>query len=84
MTNVRLSQTRSFEDDNYKSGENTSKFSKWVKNTLGKGGIACNEPFLLSHSVFKRLLLQTCKIKGLYNIFLALYGNIVANEEIYS
>ena len=49
------------------------KFSKRVENTVGKGEVARYEQFLLvtnnfsfSHSVFKRLVLQTCKNQGLF------------------
>ena len=38
-------------DDNFKFDENSRKFSK-----QGKGEIAPYEQFLLSHSVFKRLV----------------------------
>ena len=37
------------------------KFSKRVENTVGKGEIARYEHFFFSHSVFKRLVLQTRK-----------------------
>ena len=49
------------------------KFSKRVENTVGKGEVARYQQFLLvtsnfsfSHSVFKRLVLQTCKNQGLF------------------
>ena len=37
-----------------------------LENTVGKGEIARYEQFLLSHSVFKRPLLQTRKNQGLF------------------
>ena len=40
-----------------------AKFYKWVENTVGKGEIARYEQFLFSNSVFKRLVLNTCKKK---------------------
>ena len=43
--------------------ENGGKFSKWVENTVGKGEIAHDEQFLLSH---RRLVLQTRKTQGLF------------------
>ena len=39
MTNSRLFQTESA-DDNFKFYKNGRKFSKWVKNTAGKGAIS--------------------------------------------
>ena len=33
---------------------------------MGKGEIAHYEQFLFTHSVFKRLILQTCKNQGLF------------------
>ena len=36
------------------------------KKTAGKGEIARYEQFLLFHSVFKRLVLQTSKNQGLF------------------
>ena len=50
--------------------------SKYVENTVGKGEIACYEQFSFSHSVFKRLVLQTCKNKGLFGKGLTLYNTI--------
>ena len=43
-----------------------SNLMKMAENTVGKGGIALYEQFLLSHNVFKRLVLQTRKAKGLF------------------
>ena len=57
---------KKFADDNFKFDENGRKFSKQVENTVGKGEIAHYEQFLLSHSVFKRLVLQTRKNQGLF------------------
>ena len=37
------------------------KFSRRIENTVGKGEIA-----RYKHSVFKRLVLQTCKNQGLF------------------
>ena len=36
------------------------------ENTVGKGEIARYEQFLLSHSVFKRLVQRTCKTKSFF------------------
>ena len=53
-------------DKNFKFDEKGIKFSKWVENNVEKGEIARYEQFLLSHSVFKRLMLQTRKNQGLF------------------
>ena len=45
--------------DHLKFDENGRKFSKPVENSIGIGEIARYKQFLLSHSVFKRLVLQT-------------------------
>ena len=50
-------------DDNFKFDENGKKFFKQVENTVAKGEIAI---FPFSHSVFKRLVLQTHKNQGLF------------------
>ena len=42
-----------------------AEFSNQVENTLGKGEVAHYHHFLLV-PVFSRLVLQTCKIKGLF------------------
>ena len=58
---------KEFADDNFEFHENGRKFSKWVENTVGKGEIVSHKQFLLfPHSVFKRLILQTRKNKGLF------------------
>ena len=62
-TNLRLFQT---ERVCRRQSENGRKFSKWVKNTMGKGEIARMSNFSFSHSAFKRLLLQTRKNQGLF------------------
>ena len=43
-------------------------FPKWVENTVGKGEIARHEHFSVSHSIFKRRLLQTRKNQGLFGL----------------
>ena len=55
-----------FSDDNFEFYENGVKFSEWTENDVGKGEIACHEQFLLFLTVFKRLVLQTHKDKGLF------------------
>ena len=49
---------KEFTDHNFEFEENGKKLSKQVENTVGKGEIARYEQFLLSHSVFKRLVSQ--------------------------
>ena len=46
--------------------ENSVKFSERIENTVGKQEIALvTSNLFFSHSVFKRLLLQTCRKPGL-------------------
>ena len=52
------SKLKEFADDNFKFDKNGRNLSKRVENTVGKGEIARYEQFLLSHSVFKRLVSQ--------------------------
>ena len=56
---------KEFADDNFEFYENGGNLSKRVENTAGKGEIACYN-FFFFHSVFKRLVLQTCKNQGLF------------------
>ena len=60
------SKLKEFADDNSKFDENGRKFFNPIKNTVGKGEIARDEQFLLFHSVFRRLVLQTCKNQFLF------------------
>ena len=60
------SKVKKFADDNFKFDENGRKISKQVKNTVGRGEIAHYEQFSFSHSVFKRLVLQTRENQGLF------------------
>ena len=53
-------------EDNFKSNENGKQFSRRVENSVGKGEIACSEQFLHFSQCFERLVLQTCKNKGLF------------------
>ena len=64
---------KEFAEDNSKFDENGRKFSKQVENTVGKEEIARKEQFLLSHSVFKSLELQTRKNQGLFGKGLSRY-----------
>ena len=59
------SKLKEFADDICKFDENGSKFSKRIENTVGKGEIT-HEQFLLSHSVFKSIMLQTRRNKDLF------------------
>ena len=61
---IETSKLKELAEDKFKFDEIGRKFSKWVENTVGKGEIAHYEQFLLSHSVVKRLLLQTRKIRA--------------------
>ena len=59
------SKMEQFADDNFISDKNGRKFSKRVKNTVGKGEIAVTSNCFFSNSVFKRLVLQTHNNQGL-------------------
>ena len=43
-----------FTEDNFELDENGRKLSKWVENTVGKGGIARYEQFLLFPQCFQK------------------------------
>ena len=75
VNSLTVSQTRSFdslemkdfEEYNFKLGGNGKKFSKRVKKHYGKRrncSLRAIPPF--SHSVFKRLVLQTCENQDLF------------------
>ena len=51
------SKLKEIADDNFQLDENGRKVSKWAENTSN---------FSFSHSVFKRLELETCKNQGLF------------------
>ena len=57
------SKVKEFADDSFKFYESGKMLSKQVENTEGKGEIG--RYFSFSHSVFSRLVLQTCKKTGL-------------------
>ena len=65
-----------FVDDNFKFDENGRECSKRLEKTLGKGKLMSN--FSFSHSVFKRLVLQTHKNKGMFSKGLSLYHKMRA------
>ena len=52
--NLDRSKLKQSADDNFKFNENSRKFSKRVKNTVGKGQIACYEQFLLFRQCFQK------------------------------
>ena len=66
MTNFRLFQTERVADDNFKFDENGRKFTEMVDYNVGKEKWLVTSNFSLPHSVFKRLVLQTCKNQGLF------------------
>ena len=66
MTYFRLIQTKGFADDNLLFDENGRMFAKRVENTMEKEKLLIVNYFSFSHSVFKRLVLQTCKNQGLF------------------
>ena len=61
-----FSKPKEFADDNFKFDDNGRRFSIQLENTVGKGEIARYKQFIFSHSVFKRLELQTHKNQGLF------------------
>ena len=48
------SKFKDFADDNFEFDENCGKFSKSTENTVGKGGIARYEQFLLFPQCFQK------------------------------
>ena len=60
------SKLKEFADHNFKFDTNGGVLSEEVENTVEKGEMALYGQFLLSHSVFKRLILQTRENKGLF------------------
>ena len=48
------SKLKEFADDNFKLGENSRKFFKWIENTVGKGEIASYKQFLLFPQYFQK------------------------------
>ena len=66
-TNFRLFQTEKLADDNLKFDKNGRKFFNRIENTVGKEDITRKmSNFSFSHSIFKRLILQTRKNQGLF------------------
>ena len=72
--NFRLFRTERVCRRYFNFKENGRKLFKWIENTVGK-----SETALLSHSVFKRLVLQTHKNKGLFGK--GLINNDSTNNE---
>ena len=64
---LNSSKLKEFGDDNFKFVENDRKLFKQVEKHSGKKRKCSLRAFLsFSHSVFKRLVLQTCKNQGLF------------------
>ena len=64
---LAFSKLKEFSDDDFEYGENHRKFSKQVEKTLWeKEKLLVTSNFSFSHSVFKRLVLQTHKNQGLF------------------
>ena len=76
------SKLKEFADDNFKVDENSRKFSKWMENPLGKGGIARYEQFLLYPQCFQRLILQTHKNQGLFGKGLKKQDNLLDHQNL--
>ena len=60
------SKLKEFADDNSKFNENGGKVSKRVENTGEKEKLLVTSNFSFSHSVFKRLVLQTRENQSLF------------------
>ena len=74
MTNFRVIQNkRQVADDNFNTDESDRKFSKWEKTQWEKEKLLVTSNFSFSHSVFKRILLQTHKNQGLFGKELMLF-----------
>ena len=58
------------------------KMKERVENTVGKGEIARYEQILLSHNLFKRLVLLTRKNQGLFQKGLTLYNTILTFNDL--
>ena len=56
MTNLDSSKLKEFANNNFKFDENGREFSKQVKNTVGKGKIACYEQISPFPTVFSKEL----------------------------
>ena len=62
QTNIGSLKLKTFADNNFRFDENVSMFSKRLKlNTSGKAKLLTTSNLSFSFSIFKRLLLQTCK-----------------------
>ena len=59
------SKLKEFADENFKFDGNGSKFSKWVKNSVGKGEIACYEQFLHFTQCFQKTWIAETEKPGL-------------------
>ena len=60
------SKLKEIANNNFEFGENGKKFFKQVDKTVGNVEIVPCEQFLFSHTIFKRLVLPTCKNQGLF------------------
>ena len=74
---------KEFADHNFEFDGNGRKLSKWVKTLREKEKLLVMINFSFSHSVFKRLALQTGKKQGLFEKGLTLYYTslIVSDPE---
>ena len=68
-----FSKLKDSADDNFKFDKNGRKFSKWVENAVEKEKLLIKSNFSFSHSVFKRLIMETRENQGLFGKELTLY-----------
>ena len=72
-----------FEDDNFKFDKNGKKFSKTVRKHCGKKEkLLIMSNFSFSHSVFKRLVMQTHKNQGLFGKGLSAIAHSSTNKQL--
>ena len=69
---LKSSKLKEFTDKNFKD-ENCRKLSEWIENTVKEEKLLVTSNFSFSHSVFKRLILQTCKNQGLFGKVLTFF-----------
>ena len=78
------SKLKQFADDNFRFDENSTRFSKRVENTVGKGEIARYEQFLLFPQCFQKacflgaskgvIVWEWVKKKRVYKVMIGLYS----------
>ena len=78
--NLDSSKLFEFADDNFKFDENGGKLSRRVENTGKRRKVLITSSFSFSYSVFKRLVLQTRKNKGLFEKGLNTWNQVYSSS----